>query len=512
MKQASLALFLKTHRGLFILLALAWLLRVALCSRGGELFFPDENRYSEAYRVLYNLARGDWAGALDKILVIRAHVGFTLGALIPAAIHALLVLTLGRPAVWPSFQETMWLAAAQTSLASVACIGLCYALALKLGAKRKEALIAAALMACSNSMFYYSRHLLPYDSSLALGLLALWLMLEEPPGWKRSLFVGAAVALCLFTYLGYCFLALTIGAFYMIYRAQSVFEILKRGAFLGAIGASLPAVMSLATWVRGSHLYALSVQTFFEEDTLVVHQGDLAEGWTLPWTYLWHAEHGLLLVILLGAAATLCLALSRKKFNRGMLWLSLAAALYGALAMTSSSLGLFPINARLSRQILPFLVLASAYGLSALAELLSTRLPRPKALAGMLAAAIIGQTAYNFARPFQLTFPWDFRRQIPAQYGRVSHALTVKADAYDPPDDKSTPYVLVNAQYLFPVLCAIQYPSGKVLMRAPHPLEFLPYQYDGHKPSARAILRSQDISMRLIERAAAKPQPDGQSQ
>ena len=39
---------------------------------------------------------------------------------------------------------------------------------------RVEALIAAALMASAATMFYYARHLLPYDSSLALALLALW--------------------------------------------------------------------------------------------------------------------------------------------------------------------------------------------------------------------------------------------------------------------------------------------------------------------------------------------------
>ena len=57
---------------------------------------------------------------------------------------------------------------------SVISIALVYAIARRAGRDRVEALIAAALMASAATMFYYARHLLPYDSSLALGLLALW--------------------------------------------------------------------------------------------------------------------------------------------------------------------------------------------------------------------------------------------------------------------------------------------------------------------------------------------------
>jgi hypothetical protein len=39
---------------------------------------------------------------------------------------------------------------------------------------------------------------------------------------------------------------------------------------------------------------------------------------------------------------------------------------------------------------------------------------------------------------------------------------------------------------------------------APHPLTFLPYQYEGYTPEQRRVLRSTDISMRLIDPAQGR--------
>jgi hypothetical protein len=41
--------------------------------------------------------------------------------------------------------------------------------------------------------------------------------------------------------------------------------------------------------------------------------------------------------------------------------------------------------------------------------------------------------------------------------------------------------------------------AGKVLFSVTHPLQFLPYLYEGFSPMERLILRSTDISIRLID-------------
>lgn len=72
---------------------------------------------------------------------------------------------------------------------------------------------------------------------------------------------------------------------------------------------------------------------------------------------------------------------------------------------------------------------------------------------------------------------------------------------WDEADDPSLRYVLVNAQFFFPVDAARPAPAGNAVFETPHPLQYRPYQYDDRKPEARALLRSADLSIRLLERA-----------
>ena len=60
-------------------------------------------------------------------------------------------------------------------------------------------------------------------------------------------------------------------------------------------------------------------------------------------------------------------------------------------------------------------------------------------------------------------------------------------------------YVLLNAQYLFPARERKPTPEGNVVYRTRHPLEFLPYQYEGYVAAERALLRETDIAIRLVD-------------
>ena len=60
--------------------------------------------------------------------------------------------------------------------------------------------------------------------------------------------------------------------------------------------------------------------------------------------------------------------------------------------------------------------------------------------------------------------------------------------------------MLVNVGVIWPVLGARDLPPGQVIARSGHPLEFWPYQYEGYRRDERALLRANDISMRLIQR------------
>ena len=62
-------------------------------------------------------------------------------------------------------------------------------------------------------------------------------------------------------------------------------------------------------------------------------------------------------------------------------------------------------------------------------------------------------------------------------------------------------WVLLNAQHLYnPRTPRPPLPSSIVeVMRFRHPQQFLPYQYEGLRPTERQVLRGSDISMRLID-------------
>jgi len=75
----------------------------------------------------------------------------------------------------------------------------------------REAQLWVVLLAVSCvSLFYYSRHLSPYDAAMTFGLGALYLGLARGGGWPRSAVVGALAGAAFITYLAYWALAIVV--------------------------------------------------------------------------------------------------------------------------------------------------------------------------------------------------------------------------------------------------------------------------------------------------------------
>ena len=63
----------------------------------------------------------------------------------------------------------------------------------------------------------------------------------------------------------------------------------------------------------------------------------------------------------------------------------------------------------------------------------------------------------------------------------------------------SAAVLTLNAKHLYPGPEPVRLPPRYTVIKStPHPLQFLPYQYEGYRPEQRAALRAADISMRLI--------------
>jgi hypothetical protein len=404
--------------------------------------------------------------------------------------------------------ENLWIPALILSTASVLVIGLTYLVARKAGARPGEALLAAALLACATSFFYYSRHILPYDSSFALVMLALWLALDERPSFGRAMLFGFVASFASLTYYGYLITTLVVGLIYAL-RSRDRRDFFTRAFGSGLAFAILPILLHLLTLWRAAPPFFTAYRTFVQ----MANQGDYAEGWRLTWAYLWHAEHGLLLFWLAGTAIaawawvkTPADSPAAAAARRGALWVAIAVGIYALLSFNSTILQKSVVLGRFARQLVPFFCLATAAAVVQLA---------PRGRAGRIGAAAVGalvlaQAALNFRGPLAQEFPIGLDRRVAAALqGDLARDISITGPEgftdWITNVDRPSRYLLLNTTtFLYPVYGAKESTAyGTELLRESHPLQYLPYQYELFTPAERAILRATDISMRLVDTVTA---------
>jgi hypothetical protein len=179
-------------------------------------------------------------------------------------------------------------------------------------------------------------------------------------------------------------------------------------------------------------------------------------------------------------------------------WIAAAAFVYLGLSLTSAVLHVFVVMGRQSRQVVPLLCLTTA---AVVVEVIERWRWRAWAVT-LVAAAIVVQVGVNVATPLRQRFPRDVISEITTKYGAIDHGLSLEGPPLNNAHADSR-WLLLNAQHLYHPRAAAVVPPGTVLMRFAHPLEFLPYQYEGFEPMEREVLRRLDISMRLIDRGTA---------
>lgn len=181
------------RRILLAVLASSFLLRAYLAHAGGQYYWPDEARYQRSLAAVDALRAGDLRGFVN-VLDRADHFLFKVIGVIPATIETFLWASPRVPALF-------------FCLSSVASLWLLWGIVRRTGESARVALLAVGLLALCSTFLYYSRHLLPYDTALAFGLLAVFAGLRRPPRAADSMLCGVA-ALCAFmTYNGYWTLA-----------------------------------------------------------------------------------------------------------------------------------------------------------------------------------------------------------------------------------------------------------------------------------------------------------------
>jgi hypothetical protein len=491
-------------RLLAVLLPSAAVLRFALAIRGGQYFDWDEHRYGFSTLMLARLRAADLGGALDILFRYPEHPGFKIAGVGPAALQQWL-----HPAQTISDMRQPtgeWLAAFLFSLSSVAAIALTYAVGRRAGASDRESLMAAFLMFASTSMLMHAPHLFPYDLALALGLLAVWMALSPSDRMVDSLGTGILTGAAFSTYFGYWLLAAVVFGVHVLWRsspggpASSALRRLRRATFFGLGLALVPGILVAASAVPNRPL--LSASRRFASS---VTHGQFAEGWSLPWAFFWHAEGFVLVIVAAG------LVLSLRGPARGRKWAAVAAALYTGLVLGSNVFHRFVVYDRLARPMWPFMCLAAAAGIAAVAE--------GRWLAGRraygLCAAVLGLFVMNSTPLFTQRYPRDIVHEVLAQYGAdqvgfdmtLQHAVDNSSGFLIPAEVPNTPkrYVLVNARDIWfeGEPGAKPLPDGRVVATWRHPRQLPLLQYHGYTPAQRAFIRSEDASIKLIDRGGA---------
>jgi hypothetical protein len=448
---------------LVAILGISMVLRVWLAVRGGEWFWPDEARYGSAQTAAHELLRGHWRGAAVELFKAD-HTLFRWFGLPPALFEQ---VAGPHPA----------LAACYFGLFSVLAIALIWAIARRAGAGEREALWAAYLAACANTLFYYSRHYFPYDISLCAMLAGLWLGMG-PWSWRNSLICGVIVGIGFLTYNGYWLLGGCVLVLHVV-LGQGGWRLLPARAGCSAAGLILPLGVILALALAlGIPLPSLLLQ--FAGTVL---QGDFYLGHRVMVEYLWYAEGGLLVLWLAGFGFALMAGRGDRPMGR-LSWYTGGVVMVAAgLIFFSDVVPKFMIYGRLVRTLVPFLCLGAAAGIERFLETRGTLQPRWSTALALLVATF---AVFNFATPL---FQW-----FPVEFQAAAAGKAAVLERLEPGN-----YRTVNASFFFsPQAVSEAALPAATLWRVPHPQQFLPYQYEGSTREERALFRARDISMRLV--------------
>ena len=207
------------------------ILRLIIIIEGGQQFWPDESRYIESRIAIHKISSGYPYEAWQGLIGAPEHVFFKITGLIPAYIEKFVGENQYSPAIF-------------FSIFSILNLWLIWKLAETTKAGELEALMALFLAAGANCLFYFSRHFLPYDFSLCLGLSAGYYALGN--GRFNGLLAGFLAALCFLAYNGYFMLSASIllGSAVSSFQQDSRLSIIRLSKI--ALGFLTPLVVLLA--------------------------------------------------------------------------------------------------------------------------------------------------------------------------------------------------------------------------------------------------------------------------
>ena len=472
---------LSSKQFLLATMLVAYLLRLILVVGEGQFHFTDEGRYRNATGAVEMIVQGDIGGALNLLLEFRPHQGFATASLFPAVLHRVAYAIapssdLAWDDYWYSRYSDFRFSSLFFAIPSVLAIGMIYLVARQAGARETEALLGAFFLAAANTLFMYSRHFLPYDFSLLLGLTTIWLVLKRRrASAKYSIAIGLAAFLTFWIYNGYLTLSILIALVYCLYLAPNPKTAIRRA--LGMFAGSM--IIFVPLYIYNFVVLDIDMISQLREFSATVNHGDYSEGLVLPFLYFIHAETGVAFVWIMGillAARRLRRSYSANDRQRALLWFVSLFTLYLLLSVSSNVLQLFVIYGRVARSLVPFIVLLCAFAYAPV-------LRRFGWWSGASFVVIMSVFALiNFVPLIQQRQYRTLQRHVYSNYKGVSYESTFGPTSnpygfrgiYLP----KVRYKLINAGVWYPKTERFYRPEGKILLEVPHPINNWAWHYD----------------------------------
>ena len=460
----------------WVILGLALVLRVVIVLRGGQFFWFDEGRYHAAESAWDQWEKGaGLAAAAREVMGGADHLGFKVLMLAPAWVQR----HTGGSYLVPAFAVSLF------SLFNIAWV---WRIARRAGADEREALWAMAAMAGTNCMFYWARHLMPYDIALCGALGCLYVAVKPAARFRDSVGAGVLGCTAFVTYNGYWVIVACVLVAHVMLALPRWREALGRaaGGLLGLAGA-FGLLLGLDQWLLGVDL--LESYTSFAG---TISQGDFNEGALVFFDYLWRVERGTALLWALALLASVgllrrCEASTRR---RGLVWAGSIVALTVILILGANVFEKFVVYGRLARQVAPFCALLLGWT----AGRIFGGQNRGRGREALAFAALVACAAWSMSTPLRQEFPRPFQL-------RAEKFLAAYRNQYAPKDPVGTApekFKFLYNSFIWPEADRTVQPPHIVLMSAPHPLQWRPYLYEGFNHDRRVQIEGTDITMRLI--------------
>ena len=490
---------------IFFIFIIALSLRFLISIKGGQFFIVDELRYYSGHHLLSFISDFNFKEYIVYLLSGTAHTMFAMFASFCELVRYFILICFVDSGInaYELNNSTIGIEFSACVISTFSALNIClmYPIVKGIGGTKLQGIIACILLLFSNTNFYFSRHLIPYDISITLSLFSLLFLIKSNGNIKLIFSSGFLSGLSTLTYFGYWPLAVAIWLYSVISSFKTNVLKIKYGIICGLGGLTPIIIFQILGYTVDINF--ISGLLNFIVATGNNQMGDQGVSITAIFEYLWLSERLYLIFLLLFFFLTLIKFNFHKSFklNHISIGVFFTIIITCILILSTEISDTFVLYGRTIKQIIPFLCLACSFSIYEIfRRLIHKKNYKLIFTSGFLLLTV---SISNQLDVIRLTYPNEFKNKVRKQFPDFDETSSFigknvqKLENYT----KNKEYIVVNAQYLVPPLNEVkELPIGKVIYQKEHPYNsFEPYQFLHYNKFERSLINSNKTSMILIK-------------